>query len=137
MPVGVTVKVYVPEVVPGFPPPPPPLLPPPPPQAAMLPMVSSNAIIPHVALHPRRRAGMPRKTRNARTAVPPVCAQPLTCGFAREAEVAAVVFTVAVAVPVVLEAVREIGEPVTVQVGEFVAPTGELVREQARLTDPA
>jgi len=135
VPVGVTVKVYVPAVVPGFPPPPPPLLPPPP-QAAMLPIARNIRSIPNIARHPRLRAGTPRKTSKARTAVLPVSTQRFICGFAKEAEVAAVVLTVAVAVPLVVEALRATGEPVTLHVGAFVAPAGELVRVHATLTEP-
>ena len=63
-PVPVTVKVYVPAVVPGLlwvvvgvPP-----------QAARLPSAAISTRMPSIDLQPRRRAGIPRKSRRANAA---------------------------------------------------------------------
>jgi hypothetical protein len=98
--------------------------------------VHTITTIPIMTRHTRRRAGIPKKTSSATIAVPPVLAQPLTCGLANEAEVAAVVLTVAVAVPLLADVVRVTGEPVIVQLGAFVAPAGELVSAQLNVTEP-
>jgi len=134
VPVPVTVKVYIPEVVPGFPPPPPP--PPPPPQAAMLPSAIISNITPSMARQPRRFAGMPIISSKARAKPSPAPSQPPTFGFTSDA-VFAVVDTAAVAVPPGVPLAKVMGEPALIeQVGRFVAPLGELVRAHASVTGP-
>ena len=85
----------------------------------------------------RRRAGIPRKTRNAKTAPPPAPSRPLPPAGLRSSEtVAAVVVTESVPLPDVLEALSEM-VPLGEQLGRFEAPLGELVSEQLSETVPA
>jgi hypothetical protein len=97
--------MYVPAVVPGVPVEPPPPLPPPP-HAVMLPSAAIMIRTTSIDLQLRRRAGIPRKSRKARTAPPPAPAQPRplpgSFGEASAALVAAVVLSAMVAVPLVM-----------------------------------
>ena len=88
--------------------------------------------MPRMARQLRRRAGMPKKSRQA-TAIPPPTAKNLFSGRARAPLVAAVllIVIVAVALPLVTLTVGGIEH-----VGEFVAPDGLEVREHVRLTVP-
>jgi hypothetical protein len=74
-----------------------------PPQAARPPNAMIMTRMPSIERQLRRRAGIPRKRRKARTALPPAPAHPLplpgSLGMS-SAAVAAVVFTVMVACPV-------------------------------------
>jgi len=81
---------------------------------------------------------MPKSMNTARTK-PPDAAQPLgLCPLCNiNAVVAAVEFTVTVAVPVLVPLVRVIVEVPAEQVGNSVAPEGELVKAQVRVTFPA
>ena len=73
LPVPVTVKVYLLAVVPELPDPVKVLCPP---QAVRPPNAAINSKRPSIDRQLRRRAGIPRNTRNARTAPPPT----LRCG---------------------------------------------------------
>jgi hypothetical protein len=75
-PVPVTVKVYVPGDVPEVPVEPPPMLPPPP-QAARLPSAAIMIRTISIERQLRRRAGIPKKSKKAKTAPPPAPDQPL------------------------------------------------------------
>ena len=81
---------------------------------------------------------MPKSMNTARTK-PPDAAQPLgLCPLCNiSAVVAAVEFTVTVAVPVLVPLVRVIVEVPTEQVGNSVAPAGDVVNAQVRVTAPA
>jgi hypothetical protein len=138
LPVPVTVKVYAPAVVPGLLwPPPPPLLPPHP---AKLPSTTIATRTPSIDRQLRRRAGMPMNTRNASSAPapPPVQPRPLpNLGQANALLEAAVVFTVTVAVPLVVPELRFTAELAPEQVGRSVAPVGDEVSAQVSVTAPA
>jgi len=104
VPVPVTVKMYVPAVVPGVP-----VLVvvlPPPPHAVRLPNAAITTRTPSIDRQLCRRAGIPRKSRKARTAPPPAPAQPRplpgSFGEASAALVAAVVFSSTVAIQLVM-----------------------------------
>jgi len=107
LPVPVTVKTYVPVVVPAVPVV---LLvfeeEEPPPQALRLPSSVINTRTPSIDRQPRRRAGIPRKTTKARSAPPAAPKTPRflpgSFGETRLLVVAAVVLIVAVAVPLVV-----------------------------------
>jgi hypothetical protein len=79
---------------------------PPLPQAAMLPSAAITTRTPSIDRQLRRRAGIPRKSRKARTAPPPAPAHPRplpgSFGEASAALVAAVVFSSTVAIPLVM-----------------------------------
>lgn len=123
--VPVTVITYVPAVVPELPPPPPPLLPLEP-QPMPNPTIAAKTSMPRRVRQLRRRAGIPKKSRQA-TAMPPPAAKNLSSGCWRAPLVAAVVKTVRVEVVDVLDGLR-------LQVGIFEAPLGELAIEQLRAT---
>jgi hypothetical protein len=125
--VPVTVKVYAPAVVP--------LLPDEPHPAS--PDATTNAMATiRDACHLRRLFGSPRNTSNANTAPPPPNLQGLPPMSATpDALLAEVELTVIVAVPVVVVELR-LTEPLLVHVGTAVAPLGDEVSAQARLTDP-
>lgn len=93
-----------------------------------------------MARPPRLRRGTPRNTSTA-SAAPLIGVQPrpwFALGRASVAVVGGVVVTVIVAVPDVVPALSVMGEPlVTVQEGRSVAPCGEVVSAQLRLTVPA
>ena len=99
----------------------------------MPPITASTASMPSMARQARRRAGIPRKATSASTVPPPIPSQPKP--WRSRLAVALVVLNVTVAVPLVLEELNVTVEP-TEHVGEFVAPVGELVREQASVTVP-
>lgn len=75
------------------------------PQAAKLPSTAIITKTPSIERQLRRRAGIPRKRRRARTALPPAPVHPLplpgSLGMSSDA-VAAVVYTVMVDVPLVV-----------------------------------
>ena len=124
----------VPEVLLPLELPPPPLQPERAPNAATANRTTSSDD------HLRRRAGVIMKRRQASTAPLLEASQPrLDCfmpaGSDSNAVVAAVVLTVTVPVVVEVLLVRFTAGAV-VQVGRVVAPVGEEVRLQARLTDP-
>jgi hypothetical protein len=138
---GETVTVGV--VFAGVPPPPPlpapvvfamlPELDDPHPTAAK-PMAATSMHAPSMFLHLRLRPGKKKINRASATDSPAAPNQrelPLSAPA-----VWAVEFTVTVAVPVVVVAFRETEPPVTEQVGRFVAPAGEEVRAQLRVTVP-
>jgi hypothetical protein len=134
LPVPVTVKVYVPAVVPEVPVEP--VLPLP--QAVRLPSAVINTRMPSMERQLRRRAGIPRKTRKASIAPPPAPAQPLPGSFGTASDaVAAVVLTVTVAVPlVVVELSVTVLLPLE-QLGRYVAPEGYDVNAHVSVTVPA
>jgi hypothetical protein len=74
LPVPVTVKVYIPGVVPALGVDELLLLPP---QAARLPNAANISRTTSIERQLRRRAGTPRKSKKARTAPPPAPGQPL------------------------------------------------------------
>ena len=128
--VPVMVKVYDPEVVPLLPPPLPP------PHAESVPRAAKRTSTPMMARHARRRAGMPRKTRKARSVAAPAFFHPPESAMCPLTALAAVVAKLTVAVPLVVEELRVIGEPETEQVGTFAAPLGELVSAHVTATVP-
>lgn len=125
VPVPVTVKIYMPELVPGF-------LLPVAVHAERLQKAAISRSAPSRARQEQRRAGIPKKTSMARTAPPPALAQPPTRGFSRAA--ALVVLTETVAVAVV--ALSVMLESEAMQEGRSMAPEGEEVSAQASVTVP-
>lgn len=111
-----------------------------PPQPASVPSAAMSTKTPSIDRQLRRRAGVTRSTRNARTA-PPAPAQPLpfppALGHTSIALLAEVELTVMVAVPVVAPPLRATVELPPEQVGRFVAPEGDVVSAQASVTVPA
>ena len=106
----------------------------PPPQAANPPNTVIKSRTPSIDRKPRRRAGIPRKTRKARTA-PPVHAPPAAGRIIALPD--PVVVTVTVAVPVVVPLLRVTVELPPEQVGRSFAPVGEVVSAQVSVTVPA
>ena len=111
------------------------------PHADMPPRAIINATAPNNERQLRRRDGIPRKTRKARTAPPPAPNHPLAlgcrAGLVSWLVVGAVVEIVAVTVPVVLldDKVTEEGE--REQVGASTALEGEVVTAQVSVAVPA
>jgi hypothetical protein len=107
----------------------------------MPPRAIINATAPNNERQLRRRDGIPRKTRKARTAPPPAPNHPLAlgcrAGLVSWLVVGAVVEIVAVTVPVVLldDKVTEEGE--REQVGASTALEGEVVTAQVSVAVPA
>ena len=138
LPVPVTVKVYVPVVVP----------------AAELPEGASQksphadktlsaanaAMADSIRRQVRRRAGIPRKTTNAKTALPAPNHVPSLGrrrGRINWLVVAAVVAMVAVTVPLVFVELSTTVVGEMEQVGSSTAPDGEVVSAQASVAVPA
>ena len=108
-----------------------------PPQALRLASATISARTPTIDSHLRRRAGIPRKTRKARTEPPPAHARPKPLASGRAmALVAAVEETVTVAVPLVVLPPRVIVELPPEQVGRSVAPAGDAVSAHDSVTVP-
>jgi hypothetical protein len=127
---GVTVTVGVVVVGPVLP-----LRPPPHPIAAKL-TAATNKIAPSMLLHRRDRPGM-KKSRNAARTDPPVAANHPDRAGMRLPLVAAVVFTVAIDVPLVVLALRTTALP-PVQVGGSVGSvTEDEVGAQVNVMVPA
>ena len=110
-----------------------------PPQALKPVSTTISARIPNIDSHLRRRAGIPGKATNARKAPPPAPAQPLPLppilGQINSLLVV-VELTVTVAVPVIVPLSRVTVELPAEQVGRLVAPVGDEVRAQVRVTVP-
>ena len=83
----------------------------PPPQAVRLPSAAIRIKAPSMARQLRRRAGMPKNTRRARTKPLPVPIHPLLPGMAWSMAVVAVVEMVRVAVPLAVPLVIVTVEP--------------------------
>ena len=109
-------------------------------QPASVPSATMSTKAPSIARQLRRRAGVTRSTKNARTA-PPVPAQPLpfppALGHTSALLLAEVELTVMVAVPVVAPLLRVTVELPPEQVGRSVAPAGDVVSVQVSVTVPA
>lgn len=110
--------------------------------AVRLPSATISARTPSIARQLRRRAGMPRKTSNARTVPLPVPAHLLplpSLGQFNPLLLTAVVVTVAVGVgvPIIDPEAKVTVEPFKKeQLGRSVAPMGDEVSAQARVTVP-
>jgi len=122
----------VPELPPPPPPPPPPPLPPPPLQPTA-PMETTRTSSPNIAIQLRCRRGTQKSNINA-SAVPPVVGLKSFC-IRFSALDDAVVFTVSVEVWVVVP-LRGTEVGLRLQVGGSLAPVGDEVMAQVRLTVP-
>lgn len=108
-------------------------------------MITMRTSAPNIVRQLRRRAGIPKNSSNASTAPPPAPSQPLPgqplsgpiLGRTSSLLVAAVVLTVTVPVPLVVVSLSAIPEPDTAQVGRSVAPLGDEVSAQLKVTVPA
>ena len=105
-------------------------------QALRLPNIAIRARMLSIARQLRRRAGIPSRTSNARTAPPPVPPSPLPFPRGTNSALDEVEVTVTVVVPVLEELLRFTVELPAEQVGRSVAPAGEEVSEQDRVTVP-
>jgi hypothetical protein len=79
---------------------------------------------------------LPGKHNTSSASAPDVPAAPNHRAFPTTADVAAVVCTDALAIPVVTVALSATGEPVTLHVGGFIAPAGAPVTAQVSATLP-
>jgi hypothetical protein len=108
-----------------------------PPHALKPPSTTISVRTPNIDSHLRRRAGIPKKNRMARTAPPPAHPRPKPLASGRAiALLEPVVVTVTVAVPLVVLPPSVTVELPAEQLGKFVAPVGEEVNTQASMTVP-
>ena len=107
-----------------------------PPHALKPPSTTISVRTPNIDSHLRRRAGIPKKNRMAITAPLPSHPRPKPLFSGRAMALLVVEETVTVAVPLVVPPPRVIVELPPEQVGRWVAPAGDVVSAQVRVTVP-